>query len=108
SCLAGSIKLHVFTTITSASEGCGVSSWPCAVSWPIITSVSTRFLGQPRLTNPIFKMGILNMAVRFAALFEILLMILFGAPELAGGDDLGHNRFGKLRLGRFARRASFH
>ena len=48
------------------------------------------------------------MAVRFAALFEILLMILFGAPELAGGDDLGHNRIGKLRLGRFARRASFH
>ncbi len=48
------------------------------------------------------------MAVRFAALFEVLLMILFGAPELAGGDDLGHNRLGKLRLSRFARRASFH
>src|SRR5580704_7941042 len=55
SCFAGSIKLHVLTTITSASEGCGVSSCPEAVSWPIITSVSTRFFGHPRLTNPIFK-----------------------------------------------------
>src|SRR5580700_8032348 len=54
SCLAGSMKLHVFTTITSASDGCGVSSWPAEVSWPIITSVSTRFFGHPRLTKPIF------------------------------------------------------
>jgi hypothetical protein len=42
------------------------------------------------------------MAVRLAALFEVLLMILFGAPKLASGDDLGHNGLGKFRLGRFA------
>ena len=39
-----------------------------------------------------FQTRVLNVAVRLAALFEILLMIFFGAPELAGRDDLGHNR----------------
>src|SRR5690242_8657000 len=53
--LAGSIKLQVLTTSTSAWSGCGVSSWPLATSWPIITSLSTRFLGQPRLMKPTFK-----------------------------------------------------
>ena len=49
------MKLQVLTTSTSAWSGCGVSSWPRATSWPIMTSLSTRFLGQPRLTKPIFK-----------------------------------------------------
>src|SRR3977135_1597440 len=53
--LAGSIKLQVFTTMTSAWSGCGVSSCPCEASWPIMTSLSTRFLGQPKLTKPTFK-----------------------------------------------------
>src|ERR1017187_8610691 len=53
--LAGSMKLQVFTTRTSAWSGWEVSSWPLATSWPIMTSLSTRFLGQPRLTKPIFK-----------------------------------------------------
>src|SRR5690242_20509097 len=57
SCLAGSMKLQVLTTSTSAWSGCEVSSCPHAASWPIITSLSTRFLGQPRLTKPIFKRG---------------------------------------------------
>src|ERR1700761_4444325 len=93
SCFAGSMKLHVFTTITSASDGCGVSSCPEAVSWPIITSVSTRFFGHPRLTKPIFNSTtFLEVAVRQAALFQILLMIFFGDPERGGGDDLRHNR----------------
>src|SRR5580658_8129934 len=104
SCFAGSIKLHVLTTITSASAGCGVSSWPCAVSWPIITSVSTRFFGHPRLTNPIFKLGtLLNMAMRLAALFQVLLMILLGPPELGRGHDLGHDRPWKAALRGVAR-----
>src|ERR1019366_7907491 len=55
SCLAGSMKLHVLTTRTSAWSVCGVSSWPRATSCPIITSLSTRFLGQPRLMKPTFK-----------------------------------------------------
>src|SRR2546427_490698 len=55
SCLAGSMKLHVFTTSTSAWSGCGVSSCPRATSSPIMTSLSTRFLGQPKLTNPTFN-----------------------------------------------------
>src|SRR5579863_3105175 len=54
SCLAGSMKLQVLTTITSASPGSGVSWRPRSAKCPINTSVSTRFLGQPRLTNPIF------------------------------------------------------
>src|SRR5580700_3100982 len=93
SCLAGSMKLQVLTTITSASEGCGVSSWPCAVSWPIITSVSTRFFGHPRLTNPIFNffstLRDLNVAMRETAFFQVLLMIAFGRPENRRGLDLG-------------------
>src|SRR5215510_7134084 len=55
SCLARSIKLHVLTTSTSAWSGCGVSSCPRATSSPIMTSLSTRFLGQPKLTNPTFN-----------------------------------------------------
>src|SRR5580692_2437375 len=55
SCLAGSMKLQVLTTNTSAWSGCGVSSCPRDTSWPIMTSLSTRFLGQPKLTKPIFK-----------------------------------------------------
>src|SRR5438105_10824516 len=91
------MKLQVFTTITSASDACGVSSCPWDVSWPIITSVSTRFFGHPRLTKPIFK-RFLNVAVRLAALFQILLMIFFGAPEIAGGDDLRDDGPGETRL----------
>ena len=34
--------------------GAGVIWAPPCASRPIITSLSTRFLGQPRLTNPIF------------------------------------------------------
>src|SRR5215471_20995317 len=53
--LAGSMKLHVLTTRTSAWSGWGVNSCPLATSWPIITSLSTRFLGHPKLTNPTFN-----------------------------------------------------
>src|SRR5579864_2295779 len=92
SCLAGSIKLQVLTTMMSASEGCGVSSWPELVSWPIITSVSTRFFGHPRLTKPIFKRLLSSdVTVVDSALLEILLVIFLGGPELGGGHDLGHD-----------------
>ena len=52
SCCALPIKEQVFTTMTSASSALGVSSAPAWASMPIITSLSTRFLGQPRLTKP--------------------------------------------------------
>src|SRR5438094_1404936 len=54
SCWALSINEQVFTTMTSASSACGTSSAPAWDSMPIMTSLSTRFLGQPRLTNPTF------------------------------------------------------
>src|ERR1035441_8904451 len=52
SCLAGSMKAQVLTMMTSASSGRGVSSYPWCARIPSITSLSTRFLGQPRLTIP--------------------------------------------------------
>ena len=54
SCLAESMKLQVLTTRISASSARAVSSAPARSSRPIITSESTRFLGQPSETNPIF------------------------------------------------------
>src|ERR1035437_2683366 len=54
SCLAGSMKAQVLTMMTSASSGRGVSSYPWCARIPSITSLSTRFLGQPRLTIPTF------------------------------------------------------
>ena len=54
SCCALSMNEQVFTTITSASSARGESSAPARASRPIITSLSTRFLGQPRLTKPTF------------------------------------------------------
>src|ERR1700740_1863242 len=52
SCLAESIKLHVLTTRISASSGCAVRRTPARSSRPIITSESTRFLGQPSEIKP--------------------------------------------------------
>lgn len=34
---------------------------------------------------------LLEMTLRQPALLQVLLMIFLGAPELGGGDDLGHN-----------------
>src|SRR5205814_1714959 len=51
------MKLHVFTTRISASAACGVSSYPSRERMPIITSLSTRFFGHPRLTNPTFVLA---------------------------------------------------
>src|SRR6266705_465407 len=50
---------QVFTTITSASAAWGVISAPASASIPIMTSLSTRFLGQPRLTKPILSRAVL-------------------------------------------------
>src|SRR5580704_10931043 len=52
SCLAESMKLQVLMTMISASSARGVSSAPLWWRRPIMTSESTRFLGQPRETKP--------------------------------------------------------
>ena len=51
SAFAGSMKAHVLMTTASASRASASSSQPAAPSLAIITSVSTRFLAQPKLTN---------------------------------------------------------
>src|ERR1700677_2236032 len=52
SCLAESMKLQVLMTMISASSARGVSSAPLWWRRPIMTSESTRFLGQPSETKP--------------------------------------------------------
>src|SRR5215469_12431039 len=52
SCCALSMNEQVLTTMISASSACATSSAPAWANMPIITSLSTRFLGHPRLTNP--------------------------------------------------------
>src|ERR1700730_13916408 len=54
SCCALSMNEQVLTTIMSASSARVVSSAPARASRPIMTSLSTRFLGHPRLTKPTF------------------------------------------------------
>jgi hypothetical protein len=58
SCLALSMKAQVLTTSTSADSGSRVSSCPACWAKPSITSESTRFLGQPSETIPIFMRSI--------------------------------------------------
>src|SRR5580658_661249 len=45
------MKPHVLTTMTSAAEASLVCAYPLSVATPSMTSLSTRFLGQPRLTK---------------------------------------------------------
>src|ERR1035438_9532383 len=52
SCLAVSIKLQVLTMRISASSGWEVRRAPARSRRPIMTSESTRFLGQPREIKP--------------------------------------------------------
>src|ERR1022692_3160405 len=52
SCFAVSMKEQVLTTRISASSGRAVRRAPARSSRPIMISESTRFLGQPRETNP--------------------------------------------------------
>src|SRR2546430_16452185 len=57
SCWALSIKEQVLTTRMSASSACGVNWAPACASIPIMTSLSTRFLGHPRLIKPTLGPG---------------------------------------------------
>ena len=49
SSLALSMKPQVFTTMTSACSGSCTSRYPACARVPSITSLSTRFFGQPRV-----------------------------------------------------------
>src|SRR5260370_19740449 len=60
SCLAVSMNEQVLTTITSASSAWGVICAPPVCNSPIITSLSTRFLGHPKLTKPTFRGAFLS------------------------------------------------
>jgi hypothetical protein len=47
---AGRMKLHVFTTTTSACSADVVAAYPARASVSAMPSPSTRFLGQPRFS----------------------------------------------------------
>src|SRR5580658_9657787 len=53
------MNAHVLMTTVSASLACASSRQPAAPSLAIITSVSTRFFAQPRLTNATLRMTVL-------------------------------------------------
>jgi hypothetical protein len=55
---ASPMKPHVLTTMTSASSGSSTIFQPPPVATPSMTSVSTRFLTQPRLTKWILRSAI--------------------------------------------------
>src|SRR5271165_1535904 len=56
SSFAGSMNAQVLMTTVSASRGCDSNCQPAAPSFAIITSVSTKFFAQPRLTNATLRM----------------------------------------------------
>src|SRR5580658_5693609 len=120
SCCALPINEQVFTTITSASSALGVSSAPAWASMPIITSLSTRFLGQPRLTKPtlagatgpevadvIFSMGTGTMTTKTKTIgrkpIQTILASGMAISAPAGGLNPGHHRGYLTVLGRFWR-----
>src|SRR5690349_21157894 len=51
SSFAGRMKLHVFTTSTTAASASSTISCPSRASTPSITSLSTWFFGQPSVTK---------------------------------------------------------
>src|SRR3954465_11392894 len=88
---------QVFTTITSASSARAVICAPPVCNRPIMTSLSTRFLGQPRLTNPTFKglgretdSGCGGATVRFSTGMLSLYCDLIEASVFAGLGSSAH------------------
>src|SRR5580704_11937727 len=78
SCFAVSIKLQVFTTRISASAGRAVRRAPALSSRPIITSESTRFLGQPSETKPTTGPAAAAAAGDFSSFTMLTLLIVPG------------------------------
>src|SRR5579872_4056878 len=60
--LASPMKPHVLTTMTSASSGSSTIRHPPSPATPSMTSLSTRFLTQPRLTKKILRCDICELA----------------------------------------------
>src|SRR5947207_406009 len=84
SCFAESMNAHVLTTRTSAPSGSRVSSCPASCARPSITSESTRFLGHPRETRPIFIcLEVYNCRMRRQAALIVGVLTLAAAPALA-------------------------
>src|ERR1700728_120614 len=71
SCLAESMKEQVLTTRISASSGLLVRRAPARSNRPIMTSESTRFLGQPNEIKP--TVGCVLAAVGVDFLLTVLL-----------------------------------
>src|SRR5437868_12122671 len=88
------MKAHVFTTRTSASAASRVSSWPACCAKPSITSESTRFLGQPRETSPIFMcLEVYNCRMRRPAALIVGLLALATVPAVAQHSTTLVDRF---------------
>src|SRR5688572_6876280 len=85
SCFARSMNAQVFTTSTSACAASAVISCPSFSAIPSITSESTRFLGHPKDTNPIFtgttQCSILPMRAHFLA--AVVALLGFAGPVAA-------------------------
>src|ERR1700722_16563145 len=84
SCLAESMKEQVLTTRISASSGLLVRRAPARSSRPIMTSESTRFLGQPNETKP--TVGVVLGAVsRTAEVDSLLTYLLYRETRFLAG-----------------------
>src|SRR5271157_5625060 len=83
SCLAESMKEQVLTTRISASSGRAVRRAPARSRRPIMTSESTRFLGQPRETKPTVGEG-LGTASLYRWEEQGIGLRDYGAPGLSG------------------------
>ncbi len=82
SCFAESMNEQVLTTSTSAFSGDEVISAPALWSRPIMTSLSTRFLGQPRLTKPTLTRAVAWGAARSTGTADRLVRV---SDEAASG-----------------------
>src|ERR1700757_5246527 len=80
SCLAVSMKLQVLMTMISASSALEVSWAPLWWSMPIMTSESTRFLGQPSETKP--TLGLASEDVTGASRTPVFSVVIGGATDL--------------------------
>jgi hypothetical protein len=65
---------QVLTTSMSASAGSSTSTWPSARTRPSITSVSTWFFGQPRLTKYTFFAGPLRPSEALPTMGRLIVM----------------------------------
>src|ERR1700735_2222390 len=99
SCLAESMNEQVLTTRISASSGLLVRRAPARSSRPIITSESTRFLGQPNEIKP--TVGAVGSAILVTTLLYRGLRNGAGweswFPRSPKARDRGHPALGLVR-----------